>query len=256
MAYDDSQYTRDWDLLKGVKAEWEKLVDRFDALKDPTVPGDRIEAFWDEIFRAEAADSPCIRRVAYEIPRDESLTRHLQVCFYRRLEEIKRRGYKFREVHGEVVKRVLWIVCRNAHRWLRKKDSTHWAFYRNTNNLTKELERTLDYMEKNEGTRGVQPPVDTDGKEREGSCDHDRDYKGDHHDPPEFVVEAKENALRYCWCSERKLIADWLDNFYQEEPDPEEEVLARHPEYTKEDLDRILRRIAGRMRDERNGMGA
>ena len=70
------------------------------------------------------------------------------------------------------------------------------------------------------------------------------------------MVEAKENALRYCWCSERKLIADWLDNFYQEEPDPEEEVLARHPEYTKEDLDRILRRIAGRMRDERNGMGA
>jgi hypothetical protein len=152
MAFGPDHYTRDWDLLRGVCSEWTEIRRRFRLGSKAT--REQIEAVWDQIFNADKAAWPGIRRIFHELMRDEALARHLEKCYWQELEPWQRRGYTFEELLPVVLYRLCWIVVRNACAWLAYRDTTeHWARFWNTDSLTGELGRAIDDMWKSEGPR-------------------------------------------------------------------------------------------------------
>jgi hypothetical protein len=249
MEFGPDHYTRDWDLLAGVAGEWATIRARFKLGSKAT--REQIEEHWDEIFKANSTDWPCIRRVHVELMQDPALQRHLTTCYWKRLEDSERKGYKFKQVLPGVLRRIFLTVVRNAHQWLKHRATLeHWARFWNTKNLTKELGREIDYMDEKEGSLGVQLRAGSEDDEPEQSPEPVRDYQGKRQEQPEEVVELKDRMLAYCHSrQERELIADWFDNA-REDPDKEPEVLDRHPPVTKDDLHLLLRRIGQRIRNE------
>jgi hypothetical protein len=153
MVFGSDHFTRDWDLLACVCAEWTKIRALFGL--GPRAPQEQIETVWDEIFNADRDAWPCIRRVFYEMMRDPALALHLSRCYWKELQPWQRRGYTFAEILPVVLSRLCWTVVRNAGAWAasRKKDDEHWARFWNTLNLTRELRRAIEDMWENEGPR-------------------------------------------------------------------------------------------------------
>jgi hypothetical protein len=148
-------YTRDWDLLACVCREWTEIRTRFRLGARAT--REQIEAVWDEIFPDREA-WPGIRRVFQEMMRDETLVRHLWMC-WTQLPPWDYRGYTFREILPVVLYRLCWVVVRNSCTWSADRGSDeHWARFRNTENLIRELRRAIEDMWESEGPRDARLP--------------------------------------------------------------------------------------------------
>jgi hypothetical protein len=158
MEFGPEHYTRDWELLACVCAEWTQIRARFGL--GSRASREQIERFWDEIFNADPQARPCIRRLFREMMEDQLLARHLCRCYWRALRPWERRGYTFEEVLPWAVYRLLWTVVRNSCTWLGfRETSEHWARFWNTPNLTEELRRTINDMWDNEGPRDQPLPA-------------------------------------------------------------------------------------------------
>jgi hypothetical protein len=152
MEFGPGHYTRNWDLLACVGAEWTEIRRRFGLGRKAT--RDQIEAVWDEMFNADKAAWPSIRRLFHELTRDAALAHHLGKCYWKELKTWERRGYTFEEILLVVLYRLLWIVVRNACAWSGFRGKLeHWARFWNTRSLTGELHRAIDDMWESEGPR-------------------------------------------------------------------------------------------------------
>jgi hypothetical protein len=241
----NNDYTRDWNLLACVADEWATIRARFNLGSKAT--REQIEAVWDEIFNTNPTDWPCIRRVHYELMRDERLIRHLRKCYWKELKPWERKGYQFEEVLAVVLTRLWWQVVRNAHRWLRFQGKLpHWALFWNTKNLTEELRRSIDDTDACEGTFGVQLSKDPDSNDPERNREPEGDYRGKRGEDSSELLAAMLACCRSD--EERALITDWYYHGGEYTEAEEEEIAGRH-QVTRDDLNALLRRILRELQD-------
>jgi hypothetical protein len=114
MALGPSHYTRDWKLLASVCKKRTAIRAQFGLGSRATQ--EQIEAIWDDIFNADAAAWPSIRRVFEEMMRDPDLVRDLRSAWLRmkRSRPWRLRGFLFGEVQPKAVMKLCWTAIRTS----------------------------------------------------------------------------------------------------------------------------------------------
>src|SRR5262249_37538845 len=148
-----------------------------------------------------------------------------------------------------VLTRLFWTVVRNAQTWFedRKLADEHWLRVRNTRNLTEELRRAVQDL--NRAGEVPQPPPDApvpavpDARHSGYAWDSETDYQGRGTARPEEILELLDARCEGVSDKDVKVFKYWWASS-QECTEKEEDVIAGRHGLTRGELNAIVRRVA------------